>query len=73
MSVDLFFQLCYLSVLQICRCVTPCPLASNHRRDIYQSRRPGMLEDVIRQRYCQNQEFAAVRALTAGVACLFAR
>jgi len=65
-SVDLFFHRCYFSVVQICRCVIPCGLASNCRLDIHHSRRSGVLEDVIRQQqYCQSQEFAAVRALTA--------
>ena len=46
--------------------MTPCRLASNYRRDIYQSRRPGVLEYVLRQQqYCQSQEFAADSALTA--------
>jgi hypothetical protein len=56
----------YVGGSNLLLCVTPCRLASNYRRDIYQSRRLRVLEDVIRQqRYCQRLEFAAFRAPTA--------
>jgi len=62
---EYFFESFYVSVVQICCCVTPCRLVSDYRRDIYQSRRPRVLEHVIRQQqYCQRLEFAAFCALT---------